>query len=153
MLSDLKSKQRDSYEQERQAKGHLGLFSVHAVSEIRAMFSRQFAGGKRFAQRSTLWDAVFMGIGSMGRDEALASYVLRIVIRLLMNFTLGSIKLNRVFAFAMVRYQHIQCAILPHLDSVHYWSTFGLLLLCHLAARSLCGHDRYRVRHRKGGIR
>lgn len=101
MLADLKRKQKASYEQERNAKGNLGVFSVHAVSEMKEMFNRQFAGGKRFAQRSTLWDAVFMGIGSMGRDEALASYVVRIVMRMLMNFTIGVISSLIGFSFTL----------------------------------------------------
>lgn len=36
------------------------------------------SGGKQFAKRATMWDAVFVGIGSMSRrDEGLASIIAR----------------------------------------------------------------------------
>lgn len=36
-----------------------------------------------------MWDAIFLGIGAMGRDEHLISYLLRLAIQMLFNFTLG----------------------------------------------------------------
>lgn len=38
----------------------------------------QVSGGKQYAKRATMWDAIFVGIGTMGRrDEGLASIIAR----------------------------------------------------------------------------
>merc|ERR1711871_1847485 len=71
------------------AKREVGIWSVHGVSEVRALFWKRFASGKSFAKRSTMWDMMFMGIRSMGRDENFASYVLQIIINMLLNFTIA----------------------------------------------------------------
>lgn len=40
----------------------------------------QVSGGKQYAKRATMWDAVFVGIGTMSRrDEGLASIIARCV--------------------------------------------------------------------------
>ena len=40
-------------------------------------FWTRFSQGKGFAQRQTKWDALFMGISAMGRDESFVNYLLR----------------------------------------------------------------------------
>jgi hypothetical protein len=49
------------------------------VEEARELFWGTFAAGKGFAKRASYWDLLFMGIGSMGRDEGLLAFVLRFV--------------------------------------------------------------------------
>jgi hypothetical protein len=71
------------------AKSTLGLFSDFGVQETRSMFWEKFGMGKSFATRQTKFDALFMGIGAMGRDETIVNYALRLIIRALFNFTLG----------------------------------------------------------------
>eukprot|EP00960_Hanusia_phi_P053805 762462-Hanusia_phi.AAC.8 len=72
-----------------EAKSKVGIFSLYAVEEARELFWGTFAQGKGFAKRASMWDLLFMGLGSMGRDEGLASFILRFVIQVLFNFTLG----------------------------------------------------------------
>ena len=56
--------------------------------------------GKSFAQRQSKWDALFMGIGAMGRDENLLSYILRLLLSVAFNFTIGKVyMLPAAFAF------------------------------------------------------
>ena len=54
-------------EAQRDANHQLGLFSSHAVDATKNLFWSRFAAGKQFAKRMTLWDAVFVGMRSMGR--------------------------------------------------------------------------------------
>lgn len=71
------------------AKNKVGLFSEYGVGETRDLFWQRFSQGGRFAKRQTMWDALFMGLSSMGRDEQLASFVLRIAGQFIMNLTIG----------------------------------------------------------------
>lgn len=45
--------------------------------------------GKQFAQKQTKWDALFIGVRSLGRDESILSYMLELLLKMLFNFTLG----------------------------------------------------------------
>lgn len=72
-----------------EAKSALGLFSEFGVGETRELFWTRFSQGKSFATRQSKWDALFMGIQAMGRDENLGSYALRVIMNMLFNFTLG----------------------------------------------------------------
>lgn len=73
------------------AKGKLGVFSEYGVAETRDLFWSKFNNGGKFAKRATTWDALFMGMSAMGRDEGMASFILRLVMRFLMNLTIGMI--------------------------------------------------------------
>lgn len=79
------------------AKAKLGILSTIGIDETRQLFWRRFSQGRGFAQRQTKWDALFMGISAMGRDEGLFSYLLRVLFSLLFNFTIGMI--GAVIAF------------------------------------------------------
>jgi len=70
-------------------KSRLGLFSSVGVGETRDLFWRTFAGGQSYAKRATMWDALFVGMRSMGRDEGLANFVAQMFFRLLANVTVG----------------------------------------------------------------
>ena len=72
------------------AKKGVGVLSEYAVAEARDSFWRAFAGGKSFAKRQSMWDLMFAGLRFSGRrDESTAAVVIRWLINLLFNFTLG----------------------------------------------------------------
>ena len=72
------------------AKKGVGVLSEYAVAEARDSFWRAFAGGKSFAKRQSMWDLLFSGLRFSGRrDESTAAVVIRWLIQLLFNFTLG----------------------------------------------------------------
>jgi len=82
------------------AKAQVGIMSEYGVQETRDMFWGVFAGGKDFAKRSSMWDLIFMG-WRWGRDETLVTVVLRWLMQLLMNFTLGLIGALFVFVWRL----------------------------------------------------
>lgn len=71
------------------AKASLGLFSEHGVEETRGLFWERFTQGKGFAARQSKWDALFIGISGMGRNESIFEYAFRVIINMLFNFTIG----------------------------------------------------------------
>ena len=83
------------------AKSKLGLFSEYGVEETRNLFWEKFAQGKGFAKRQTTWDLIFFGIGAMARDESLLSYLMRVGLSLLFNFTLGVFGAVVAFIFGL----------------------------------------------------
>ncbi|CAM9700032.1 unnamed protein product [Ascophyllum nodosum] len=72
-----------------EAKSELGLFSEDGVAETRELFWTKVAGGKRFAKRATVWDAMFVSIGSFRRDEGLAAIIAKVAFRFILNLTIG----------------------------------------------------------------
>ena len=70
-------------------KSRVGVMSVYGVQEARDLFWGTFAGGKKFAQRQSMWDLLFMGLNSTRRDENMLGVILKWVVQLLFNFTLG----------------------------------------------------------------
>ena len=113
-----------------EAKAHLGLFSTHGVDEAKGLFYVNFARGKAFATTQSKWDMIFVGISAMGRDENFMSYVLRVIVQVLMNFTLGVI--SAVIGFMWSVGSIIQTYNSPtHLRWL-FW------LLASLAASSFC---------------
>jgi len=83
------------------AKSVAGLFSEVGVEEVKDAFWEYFSAGKQFAKRQSMWDAMFMGIRSMGRDESMVEYVLKILLQVLINFSLGLIVALFVFIFGL----------------------------------------------------
>jgi hypothetical protein len=71
------------------AKSIAGLFSEIGVGEVQDSFWGYFHSGKQFAKRQSMWDAMFMGIRSMHRDESMVEYGLRVLVNVLMNFSMG----------------------------------------------------------------
>lgn len=84
----------------RDAKQSVGIFSEYGVQETRDMFWGVFAGGKDFAKRQSMWDMLFMGL-RWGRDDNLVEVLLRWLVQLLFNFTIGLIGALVVFAFKL----------------------------------------------------
>lgn len=81
----------EEYAVTKEAKSQLGIFSEYGVAETRDVFWRTFAGGKDFAKRQSMWDMLFAGLslGSGRKDEDMFGVVLKWLVQLLFNFTLG----------------------------------------------------------------
>ena len=73
-----------------EAKGKLGIFSEHAVSETRDLWWSVFSKGRGVAKRSSLWDMLWIGMSS-GRDESIIATALRVLLNVLINFSLALI--------------------------------------------------------------
>lgn len=75
------------------AKKIAGLSSDIAINEMKDSFWQYFTSGKQFAKRQSMWDIMFMGIRTMsrGRDESTVEFMLKALMQVLMNFTLGLI--------------------------------------------------------------
>lgn len=73
------------------AKRVAGLFSEVAVGEVKDSFWQYFSQGKQFAKRQSMWDAMFMGIRTVarGRDESMFEYGLKVLMQVLINFSMG----------------------------------------------------------------
>lgn len=73
------------------AKAVAGLYSDVAVNEMTDSFWQYLAAGKRFAKRQTGWDIMWMMMRGIarGRDESWAEYALKILLHVLINFSMG----------------------------------------------------------------
>jgi len=71
------------------AKSIAGLFSEIGVGEAQDSFWSYFASGKQYAKRQSMWDAFFIGMRSMRRDEKFFEYALNVLMQVLVNFSLG----------------------------------------------------------------
>lgn len=85
----------------RALKSKLGVFSTYGVEETRQVFNEKFVRGKKFAQRQTWYDALFLGIGAMGRDEGLVEYLFRLLLNMIFNFTFGMISTVVTFIYGL----------------------------------------------------
>lgn len=74
------------------AKSIAGLTSEVGVGEMKDSFYQYVTAGKEFAKRQTMWDMFFMAMRSVGqrhRDESVAEWVVKILINVLFNFSIG----------------------------------------------------------------
>jgi ABC-type multidrug transport system fused ATPase/permease subunit len=73
------------------AKSVVGLWSEVGVGEVKDSFWQYFSAGKAFAKRQTMWDAFFMGMRQMsrGRDESWVEFGLKVLMQVLLNFSMG----------------------------------------------------------------
>jgi len=83
------------------AKSVAGLFSEVGVGEVQDSFWSYFTSGKRFAKRQSMWDAMFMGMRSMGRDESFIEYSLKVLMQVLMNFSAGLVMALVMFVIGL----------------------------------------------------
>jgi hypothetical protein len=83
------------------AKSIAGLFSEVGVGEVQDSFWGHFHSGKQFAKRQSMWNAMFMGIRHMGRDESWMEYGLRVLMNVLMNFSIGLCMALAFFVFSL----------------------------------------------------
>ena len=78
-----------------------GLWSEVGVGEVRDSFWGYFDGAKRFAKRQSMWDAMFMGMRTMSRDESFLEYLLKVVLQIFLNFSMGLIAALCVFVWGL----------------------------------------------------
>lgn len=91
----------EGYNRMSDAKATAGIFSEIGVGEVKDSFWGHFHSGKQFAKRQSMWDAMFMGIRSMGRDESMVEYILRVLMNVLFNFSIGLIMALLFFIFGL----------------------------------------------------
>ena len=87
--------------EERNARGYLGIFSNVAVAEARELFWKKFAAGKEAANRQSKWDAFWIGLSVMGKDESFFEWIVRVIMAVLMNFSVGIIFACFIFIFSL----------------------------------------------------
>jgi len=92
---------KEGYEIMSEAKSVAGLFSEVGVEEVSDTFWEKFHSGKAYAKRQSMWDAMFMGIRSMSRDESMLEYVFRVLMQVLLNFTIGLVMAAAMFVFSL----------------------------------------------------
>ncbi|KAL7506272.1 hypothetical protein ACHAXN_003553 [Cyclotella atomus] len=83
------------------AKSIAGLFSEVGVNEVQDSFWEYFHNGKQFAKRQSMWDAMFMGMRSMGRDESMVEYIFKMLMQVLINFSMGLIMALCIFVVGL----------------------------------------------------
>lgn len=85
------------------AKKVAGLWSDVAVDEMSDSFWQNFASGKRFAKRQTGWDIMWMAIRGIarGRDESWGEYAIKILMHVLINFTMGLLSALAFFVIGL----------------------------------------------------
>jgi len=83
------------------AKSVAGLFSEVGVNEVKDSFWEYFNSGKQFAKRQSWWDAIFMGMRSMRRDESFIEYGLKMLMQVLINFSMGLVMALFIFIFGL----------------------------------------------------
>lgn len=83
------------------AKSVAGLFSEVGVGEVKDSFWSYFSRGKQFAKRQSMWDAMFMGMRSMGRDEKFFEYALKVLMQVLVNFSMGLVMALAMFVIGL----------------------------------------------------
>jgi ABC-type multidrug transport system fused ATPase/permease subunit len=85
------------------AKAVAGLWSEIGVGEVKDSFWQYFYSGKQFARRQSMWDALFIGIRQIGRsrDESWIEYAFKILMQVLINFSLGLLMALGMFVFGL----------------------------------------------------
>lgn len=73
------------------ARSKVGVFSAYAVEDARETWWSAYDNGVSFAKRMSYYDAFSLAIGSMRRDDSLASVVLQFLISAMLNFVMGMI--------------------------------------------------------------
>ena len=82
------------------AKALVGVFSDYAVDEAREKFWKSIESGQSFGKRMTFWDAIF-SIGSSRRDDSAGAFIMRWVMRIIWNFTIGLVGAVFIYAFQL----------------------------------------------------
>jgi hypothetical protein len=85
------------------AKSVAGIFSEVGVGEVQDSFWGYFTSGKQFAKRQSMWDAMWMGLRTMsrGRDENMIEFGLRVLMNVLVNFSIGLIMALVMFVIGL----------------------------------------------------
>lgn len=99
--ADLDAVRKEGYARMSDAKKVAGIFSEVGVSEVKDSFWSYFNKGKAFAKRQSMWDAAFMSFRSMGRNETMMEYLLKVGMQVMFNFTLGLVFCFFIFVFGL----------------------------------------------------
>eukprot|EP01083_Nonionella_stella_P298182 1012375_1 len=70
-----------------EARSIVGIFSEYAVQDARRTFWSSWEWGKNFAKRISFYDAIFIAMDA--RNESFGVYIAHLVIRVLINFSIG----------------------------------------------------------------
>jgi len=91
--SRLQSVRQEGAKRMSKAKNVAGLFSEVGMGEVKDSFWEYFHQGKQFAKRQSSWDVMFIAFRSMtrGREESWIEFGLRVLMQILLNFSLGLI--------------------------------------------------------------
>eukprot|EP00466_Bigelowiella_natans_P014422 jgi/Bigna1/85287/estExt_fgenesh1_pg.C_30150 len=87
---------------ESDAKSKLGLWSNRGLSEARQKFWEKVDAGKAFAKRQTLWDAITSILFTQRRDEESLQFIIRWVLQIAFNFTIGFFLTLINFTFSII---------------------------------------------------
>lgn len=98
---DLDLIREEGYNRMSDAKATAGIFSEIGVGEVKDSFWGHFHSGKQFAKRQSMWDAMFIGIRTMGRDESMVEYAFRVLMQVLLNFSIGLVMALFFFIFGL----------------------------------------------------
>ncbi|GMI22846.1 hypothetical protein TeGR_g4464 [Tetraparma gracilis] len=101
LKADLDLARAAGYELVADAKSQAGIFSEMGVGEVRDSFWAYFSKGAKFAKRQSMYDALFMGFRSMGRNESTGEYVMKMVMQMFMNFSMGLVLTFGMFLFGL----------------------------------------------------
>lgn len=74
---------------ENVARSKVGLWSEYGLQAVRDKFWYMINEGTAFSKRSTWWDAIFMCFRGGSRDEGVMGMLLQLLMRFVMNFTIG----------------------------------------------------------------
>ena len=88
-LSRFNQKKNERHELVKAAKASVGIWSAYGIEETREQFWQTFQEGKDMGKRMTFYDMIFSMFQS-NRNEDGAAFVMRWVIRILMNYTIGT---------------------------------------------------------------
>eukprot|EP00050_Salpingoeca_kvevrii_P020971 m.104782 g.104782 ORF g.104782 m.104782 type:complete len:287 (+) comp9114_c0_seq1:802-1662(+) len=83
----------------RDANAIVGLWSSHGVETARQMFWERYQGGKDFAKRQSFFDLFFLALTS--REEGFGELLVRFVLEVAFNFTIGLVISVISFAFGL----------------------------------------------------
>lgn len=94
---------RESAARTSDAKRIAGLFSEVGMAEVHDSFWGYFESGKQFAKRQSMWDLMFMSVRSMtrGRDESWVEFGIKVLIQVLLNFSMGLVMALVIFVFGL----------------------------------------------------
>jgi len=106
-----------------EARHEVGIWSSFGVQDVRDSFWSAWTSGKEFATRWTMMDMLFMGIG--GREETLVTVALRVVVRYVVNLTMGMIGAFFFFVY------NVYCLVASYGESA--LSGLAFLLLAFVA--------------------
>jgi len=106
------------------ARASVGIFSEYGVADARERFWDSYYQGSAMAKRMSYWDALFMSIGAMRRDDSLMSVFINWLLNVAVNFTMGMISALISFMF------HVGSLLFSYQASPASAISFFILAFC-----------------------